>query len=213
VEESTAVSRTSRRTAALGAALVLGVGGLLTGCAAGQNATTRMAYAPADGVEATVGPMKVVNVLVVASPDGNQGVLSMSIANTGSQPDELVGLLTSAGSVSYDGPTALPPGGVLDFASSPQKATIDNLQVKAGQTITVTVRFKNAGEASLQTVVYPATGAYATLTPAASPTPSPSPTAVQTSPPAVSGTPVATVPVTPTNSATAPNVTTVTPTS
>ena len=70
--------------------------------------------------------------------------------------------------MSYSGPSELPAHGVLAFTSGTEpSATINGLGVTAGDTIGLTLRFENAGEISLQTVVYAAEGDYATITPKA----------------------------------------------
>jgi copper(I)-binding protein len=161
------VSRTSRR-AAMGLALVLSVSPLLGACASGQDAVTRMAYAPSDGIEAQVGSIKVLNALVVAAPTGSVGTVSMSVVNTGSEPDRLVEVTATDGRVATSGASEVPADGVLAFGSpSGPSATIEGLGVTAGDTIGLRLRFEKAGEVSVQTVVYPAAGDYATITPSA----------------------------------------------
>ena len=56
-------------------------------------------------------------------------------------------------------------------AGSELSATISSLTSLPGETITLHLRFRRADPVTINTVVVPATGAYATITPA--PTPSP----------------------------------------
>lgn len=162
------MSRTSRRAAALGVALVLSVTPLLSACASGQDAVTRMSYAPSDGVEGSVGSVQVLNALVVAGPTGTDGTISMSVVNNAPDADRIVDISTDKGTVSYAGPTELAADQVLAFTSGAEPwATVRGLDVPAGDTIDLTLRFQNAGEITLQTVIYPAEGPYATITPQA----------------------------------------------
>ena len=54
---------------------------------------------------------------------------------------------------------------------SDPSATVRNLSSKPGEAITVKISFAEAEPISLRTVVVPATGDYASITPAAEPTP------------------------------------------
>ena len=82
-----------RRTISAISIAVLAVS--LSGCGAGQSASTRQVNQVTDGVEASItqdgNNIKIVNLLVVAAPGGN-AVLVGTIVNNGDQEDLLLGV-------------------------------------------------------------------------------------------------------------------------
>jgi hypothetical protein len=139
---------------------------LSAGCAAGNNAQTLKPYSPADGVVANSGSIRVLNALVVADPAGTTGVVSLTIVDRGNRGDSLTGLTSPDGSVDLTGTRDLPAGGAVRFgATTEPSATISDLTKKAGENITLLMTFARTEPITLHTVVVPATGAYADITP------------------------------------------------
>lgn len=180
----------SRRLPTLAAlAAVVTATALLGGCSAGFDATSTKPYAPADGVIASSGDLRVLNALVVAADGGDEGadgIVSMTVVNRGTQDDRVTGITTPSGSVAVDGDTRLPAGGSLTFGAAGTTATVSGLAKAPGQAIELRVAFARAEPVRLRTVVVPAVGEYATLTPSPSPTPTPSPTETPTESPSPS---------------------------
>jgi hypothetical protein len=138
---------------------------LVTGCAAGMNAQTLKPYAPADGVVANSGNIRVLNALVVEDSTGT-GVVSLTIVNRGNGADSLTDLTSPDGSVDLTGTRDLPAGAAVRFgATTAPSATISSLVKPPGATITLRLAFSHALPITLHTVVVPAAGAYADITP------------------------------------------------
>lgn len=62
--------------------------GTLAGCGTGIDAQTNEIYTPAAGVNARGGGVDVLNLLVVANPDGS-GTVSTALLNQADEPDQL----------------------------------------------------------------------------------------------------------------------------
>jgi hypothetical protein len=160
-----------------------------TGCAAGMNAQTVKPYAPADGVVANSGDIRILNALVVADGSTGAGVVSLTIVNRGRRDDSLTGLTSPDGTVDLTGTRDLPAGAAVRFgATTEPSATISALTKQPGATITLRFEFARTRPITLDSVVLPATGAYADITPgpetpAAEPTDTPSDEATDTSSP------------------------------
>jgi copper(I)-binding protein len=166
-------TRRPRRAPAVAAAAAVSLlASLLAGCSASFNATAVKPYAPADGIYAVSGDIRVLNALVVAGDGGRTGVVSMTVANTGDQDDRLTGLTSPTGTVQLSGDTTLPAGGAVRFGSDTEaSATISGMTRLAGESIRLRLTFARTQPITIDTVVVPATGDYAELTPSASPTP------------------------------------------
>jgi hypothetical protein len=138
---------------------------LVTGCAAGMNAQTLKPYAPADGVVANSGSIRVLNALVVEDPTGT-GVVSLTIVNRGNRDDNLTDLTSPDGSVDLTGTRDLPAGAAVRFgATTAPSATISSLVKPPGATITLRLAFRHTLPITLHTIVVAAAGAYADITP------------------------------------------------
>ena len=148
----------------------------LTGCSSGFDATSTQDYAPSDGIVAGDGDMRVLNALVVAAEDADDGAVSMTVVNRGETSDRITGILSDAGDVTLGGDTSLPPGGAVSFGTEEASATVSGLSKEPGQAVTMTVRFAKAEPLTFRTVIVTATDDYASITPAVSPTPTLSPT-------------------------------------
>ena len=148
----------------------------LTGCSSGFDATSTQDYAPSDGIVAGDGDIRVLNALVVAAEDADDGAVSMTVVNRGETSDRITAILSDAGDVTLGGDTRLPPGGAISFGTEEATATVSGLSKEPGQAVELTVRFAKAEPLSFRTVMVLGTDDYASLTPPASPTPTPSPT-------------------------------------
>ena len=145
---------------------------LATGCGSGFDATARQSYAPGDGVQAGAGDLRVVSALVVSAEDSGDGVILMAVVNNGEQDEEITSIDADGGEVEYTGSKTIPARETVLFsAESDPSATVRNLSTKPGEAITVKIGFAEAEPISLHTVVVPATGDYASITPAAEPAP------------------------------------------
>jgi hypothetical protein len=148
---------------------------LATGCGSGFDATARQSYAPGDGIQAGTGDLRVVAALVVSPEDSDDGVIMMAVVNNGEQDEEITSVDANKGEVEYTGSHTIPAGETVIFgAESDPSATVRNLSAEPGETITLKISFAEAEPIVLRTVVVPATGDYASITPAAEPTPTPS---------------------------------------
>ncbi len=138
-----------------------------TGCAAGLNAQTLKPYAPADGVMANSGDIRILNALVVVADDSSgTGVVSLTIVNRGNRDDSLTDLTSPDGTVDLTGTRDLPAGKAVRFgATTEPSATISDLTKQPGATITLRFVFARTNPITLETVILPATGAYTSLTP------------------------------------------------
>jgi hypothetical protein len=170
--ERTRQSRTlSRRTfSASTAVAALALAGLLSGCGAGFDATSVKAYAPSDGIMADTGDLRILNALVVASDSFSSGVVVATIVNDGTQADELTSITSPDGTVDLTGDGTIEPGAAVAMSAGSQlSATISSLTSLPGETITLHLRFSRAHPVTVHTVVVPASGPYASITPAPSP--------------------------------------------
>ena len=157
-----------RRARASLAAVIAGVAAaaLLAGCSAGFDATSTEPYAPSDGILANSGDLRVQNALVVASDTLSSGVVSMTIANRGERDDRLTGLTSPDGTVDLTGDGSLPAGTAVQFSSDTDpSATISELTALPGETITLRLTFARSEPLRIDTVVVPADGYYASITP------------------------------------------------
>ena len=159
------VERT-RRTRAVPAVAAAAMAALVSGCAAGFDATSVQPYAPSDGVLADSGDLRVLNALVVASDSVSSGVISTTIVNRGKRPDRLTEVTSPAGTVDLTGDGDLEPGAALQLgAGTDTSATITGLTRLPGETITVKLTFRRAEPVTLRTVIVPAAGDYESVTP------------------------------------------------
>ncbi|MGH8894834.1 MAG: hypothetical protein ACRDWY_16260 [Actinomycetes bacterium] len=142
------------------------------GCSAGFDATSAKPYAPSDGVLANSGDIRVLNALVVGDDIERAGVVSMTVANRGARDDRLTEITSPDATVELTAPVDLPPGGAVAFGSvAGPSADITGLSKLGGETVTLKLTFARAEPVTLRTVVVPAEGDYADLTPAPSATP------------------------------------------
>lgn len=147
---------------------------LVAGCGVGQNTQMSDQKAAVNGGNGDIGPIAVRNAqLVYPQGDdhflaaGSDAQLVVTIANTGQSEDELTSATTSAAtSVQIDGQRTLPAQRTLKAVATDDGATnarsglergqirvtVANLteDVKPGQTIELTLLFRQAGELTIE---------------------------------------------------------------
>lgn len=152
------------RSAALLASLAIVLTSGLAGCGAGPGAVASLDYAPSDGLLATLGELRVQNVLIVAPPEGGDtAVLTMAIAQVGDEEDRLADVtVDGAASVRVEGSDEIPAVGQVLFGGqeSERQILLEGFSAPAGGTVEVTLRFEDAGEVTLQPPVFAPTGYY-----------------------------------------------------
>ncbi len=151
-----------RRRAALLTALVVSLAPVTAGCAAGFDAVTGQPFAPGDGLIGEVGDLKVNNVVVVGDEQG-QGIVLLSVANGGTDPDRLQSVeLPGTAQVTLPADTEIPFRGSLSLQGQDEVIRVTGLEQKPGQAIDVRLVFAQAGELTITTVVVPSGGYYRT---------------------------------------------------
>ena len=148
-------------SALFGALLVVG----LAGCsAAGPDAPTRNVRQVTDGVEATSGSIKAVNVLLVAQEDGS-AVLVGTFANSGETSDAITAITANGilGEISvstldqYSGPA------IFEGDSKNSSAKFPGLNAKASSHVELEVSFATAAPMKLSALVRAKTDIYANV--------------------------------------------------
>ena len=163
------MSRSSRRVALVAvSAILVGLGA--SGCAAGFDASTSQPYAPSNGSVASVGNLRIRDVVIVTSPggaapelyayvvsiggglDGNGAVSGIDVSPA---PDTLTGISVTGASpvVIPGGPITIPPGGKVDLGPAGTRIFLDNLTVNRGDLAAVTFSFATAGSATVSALV------------------------------------------------------------
>ena len=170
-----------RRTVSAIAIAVLAVS--LSGCGAGQNASTRQVKQVTDGVEGSIikdgNNIKILNLLVVAAGGGN-AVLVGTIINTADVEDALLGIAINGTTVSYTGTNTLPKNTPIIFEGdrANAKAVLRGFGGTAGSNVKVGLFFAKAGSITLNAIVREAKEEYAGISgaidvPMVSPSPTP----------------------------------------
>ncbi len=148
-------------SALFGALLVVG----LAGCsAAGPDAPTRNVRQVTDGVEATSGSIKAVNVLLVAQEDGS-AVLVGTFTNSGETSDAITAITANGilGEISvstldqYSGPA------IFEGDSKNSSAKFPGLNAKASSHVEIEVAFATAAPMKLSALVRAKTDIYANV--------------------------------------------------
>lgn len=131
---------------------------LLSGCAAGQNAATRMITRVTDGQEITVkengSEIRVVNLTLVDTEDGSAVVVA-TIVNQGTEPDQLLGISVQGVEASLTGETVLLPNKPLFFEGEQAnaKAVFAGANPQAGTHVKVSLGFAKAGFVSADVII------------------------------------------------------------
>jgi len=169
-----------RRTISAIAIAVLAVS--LSGCGAGQNASTRQVKQVTDGVEGVINKdgndIKILNLLVVAAGGGN-AVLVGTIINTADTEDKLLGIAINGSTTSYTGTNTLPKNTPIIFEGdrANAKAVLAGFGGSPGSNVKVSLFFAKAGAITLTAIVRDTRDDYAGVTAAVDvPMVSPSPT-------------------------------------
>jgi hypothetical protein len=138
---------------------------LITGCAAGPNAPTRLIKQVTDGVEKTVGEIKLLHILLVAQSDGS-AVLVGTLVNDGATPEQLKSISVN-GIPALVNPSApvLSPKKPLIFAGESANATavIPGLNAKPGKNVSMQVSFQQSGSVQLEVLVRARSGEFANV--------------------------------------------------
>ena len=155
----------------------------LSGCGAGQNASTRQVKQVTDGVEGSItkdgNNIKIVNLLVVAAGGGN-AVLVGTIINNADTEDALLGVAINGTATTYTGTNALPKNTPIIFEGdrANAKAVLAGFGGAAGSNVEIGLFFAKAGSITLNAIVRDTRDTYAGVTAAIDvPMVSPSPTA------------------------------------
>jgi len=155
----------------------------LSGCGAGNNASTRQVKQVTDGVEGSIekdgNNIRIVNLLVVAAGGGN-AVLVGTIVNTGDTEDALLGVAINGSAANYTGNSVLPKNTPIIFEgdSANAKAVLAGFGGSAGSNVKVGLFFAKAGAITLDAIVREAKNEYAGISgaidvPMVSPSPTP----------------------------------------
>ena len=155
----------------------------LSGCGAGNNASTRQVKQVTDGVEGSIekdgNNIRIVNLLVVAAGGGN-AVLVGTIVNTGDTEDALLGVAINGSAANYTGNSVLPKNTPIIFEgdSANAKAVLAGFGGSAGSNVKVGLFFAKAGSITLDAIVRDTRDDYAGVTgaidvPMVSPSPTP----------------------------------------
>ena len=155
----------------------------LSGCGAGQNASTRQVKQVTDGVEGSItkdgNNIKILNLLVVAAGGGN-AVLVGTIINTADAEDTLIGIAINGTTLAYTGTNTLPKNTPIIFEGdrANAKAVLRGFGGVAGSNVKVGLFFAKAGAITLTAIVRDTRDDYAGVTaavdvPMVSPSPSP----------------------------------------
>jgi hypothetical protein len=169
-----------RRTSVLTAGLAVAGALALSGCQLTNPQQTMQPYQPADGVDVTLGPVTVNDLVVVASAKGQQGVLSGQVANSGGQPATVTITAPGAPPVTKQ----VGPGAMTRLSGDPgtTPATLPSVSVEPGSLMNLTIGTSSAGSNVVGVPVLAPDLYYSTLTPGGPPgSPSSSATPTQTS--------------------------------
>jgi hypothetical protein len=137
---------------------------LLTGCAAGGNAPTRIIKQVTDGVEKDAGDLKLRNVKVIALPDGS-GTLIAFIVNHNDVADQLAAVTINGQRAELVTNTVLNKNKPMIFEgdSANAKAKVSTLGEKPGYRIPVVFYFATGGKVELDALVVANTGIYSSI--------------------------------------------------
>lgn len=165
----TAVRHPLRHPAVRGGVVAAGVL-LASGCGAGLDATTSSITSSGVGVTQYEDRIRILNALAFppVPPLRPAPVLSVGIANDGSEPDRLTGIevVTPEGLapawVEVLGPQVIPAGGMLLIGarSTPTAAYLCGTDLGPGEGVTLTFRFARAEPVTNLTTVVAPVGSY-----------------------------------------------------
>ena len=133
---------------------------LLTGCAAGPNAATRLITQVTDGVEGQAGSIKLRNMTLVIQPDSS-AVLVGTIVNQDEATDAVIGIAINgaqasigrAGALVSELPLELNKPVIFEGPSANAFAFVESLGAKPGYRVPVLVILANSGIVELSVLV------------------------------------------------------------
>ena len=137
----------------------------LTGCGAGPDAQTRLISQVTDGIEANIGDLRMVNVLLVAQPDGS-AVLVGTIVNNGTKNDRISAITANSVDATLTPfAPALNIGGKAVFSgdSANAMAVFPGLDAKIGDRVTVEFTFSGSGKLKVDVLVREKSGEFASV--------------------------------------------------
>ena len=144
---------------------VLVISTLLTGCGAGQTASTRMIKQVTDGVEGQANEIRIRNLLVVKQEDG-AGVLIATLVNWSDEADAIT-------SITIEGQEAVITAKTLELKknapvifvgdSANADAYVAQLNDVVGHRIPVVINFAKASPITLDALILQADGIYAEI--------------------------------------------------
>ena len=151
----------SATSALIGATLLV----TLASCANGPDAPTRMVKQVTDGVEATSGSIRAVNVLLVAQSDGS-AVLVGTFVNEGATPDAINEITLNGITPTGFSTVSLNQNKPARFTgnSANASAVFPGVNAVAGNRLPLEVTFQNAGPMKLDAIIRAQEGFYANVT-------------------------------------------------
>lgn len=138
---------------------------LLTGCANGTSAPTRMIKQVTDGVEADIGSLKIRNLTIVTQADGS-GVLVGTFINYSKATDAITSIVVN------DIPAVISPAQPVLATDAPvtfegaianASARIPGLNVEAGKRAKVVITFASEASTTLDSLVVAKDGDFANV--------------------------------------------------
>ncbi|GAA3842876.1 hypothetical protein GCM10022226_77130 [Sphaerisporangium flaviroseum] len=200
------MTSTSRRRV-IAATALLAAAPALAACGAGSDANTSNAYAPTEanvlidshGSSKSYGRngIKVAQAFLLGPEagakiePGGSVPLYLTMVNYGTAADTLEGVAVadqSAGSVKAQGSIALPPGKLVNTGRPASQVALEGTKkpLYGGESVTVTLKFTQAGDITMTVPVITRSREFAVLSPAPSAVPSTTPSAApSTATPAV----------------------------
>ena len=137
---------------------------LLTSCAAGGQAPTRIIKQVTDGVDKDAGALKIRNVVIVATPGGS-GTLVAYIVNQGTDVDQLAGITINGqkADLTTAAPLATNKPMIFEGDAANAKSKVAALGSVAGDRVPVVFYFAKAGKVQVDALVVNNTGVYSSI--------------------------------------------------
>jgi hypothetical protein len=153
--------------AALGSLLLSGT---LAACSERSPTQSIVPYDPTDGIIANVGALAVRDLLVVSAAQGQPGVVSGALVNTGDS--DLTVTFTASGDSAATAPVTVPAGQLVRLGSGNGATDVQfsTVEVPPGSLLAVRVATPPTGPRVLQVPVLSPDLEYATITPTPVPT-------------------------------------------
>jgi hypothetical protein len=140
----------------LAAAAVVLAAPVMSSCGVGFGAQTDQIYNPSAGTDDRSGAVDVLNALIVSAHDGSGTVVATLVNNNQTRADRLTGISgtgsDSAVRVQANGPTTIPPNGLVNLAEQ-GSISITGKNVVPGRFIDLTFSFQHGASATLSALV------------------------------------------------------------